>query len=203
MYMKIFYGLVALICVFLLFDAARMAHGRYTAGRADDAFIQEPQGADLEVVEFLDYSCPTCRSLHPTVKRAVERDGRIRHVVRPVIPMQDNDISMKAASLALAAGKQGKFFEAHDMLIENYRNISEAYVENFAKALDLDETQLRTDMNDEDIRKDLIKNFKILNNLKGSSVPTFLVNGRLLYGIGRTLPSSEDLQNLFNAARGL
>lgn len=203
MIMKIFYGLVALICVFLLFDAARMGQARYVAGKADESFIQEPQSADLEVVEFLDYSCPTCRSLHPTVKRAIERDGRIRHVVRPIVPMQDNDIGMKAAALAFSAGKQGKFFEAHNMLIENYRNINDAYIEQFAKTLDLNEEQLRRDMNDPDIRKDLIKNQKILNNLKGVSVPTFLVNGRLLYQIGATPPGTEDFQNLFNVARTL
>lgn len=201
--MKIFYGLVALACAFLLFDSVQTGYARYVAGKADDAYIQTSPDADLDVVEFLDYSCSACRTLHPIVKRAIERDGRVRHVIKPIIPIDGNDIGTQTGVLALAAGRQDKFFEAHEMLIENYRNINETYIENFAQTLGLDETQLRNDMNDPDIRKELVKNSNTLNRLKSKTVPSLLLNGRLMYSIGMGNPSSDYLQNLFNAARGL
>ena len=203
MIMKVFYALVALICVFLLFDSARITYAKHKAGYVDEAYIQEAQDADLEVVEFLDYSCPSCRSLHPVLKRAIEQDGRIRYIARPVLPHNENDIGMQASFLAIAAGKQNKFFEAHDVLIENFRNINEKYLSLFAQELELDEALLREELNDPDNRKFLVQNSKLLDGLKARTVPTLLINGKIVYSVSASTPHSEELRSLFNAARGL
>jgi len=204
MFMKIFYGLIALVSVYFLYDSAIIAHARYSAHNVDDTFIQAPPDADLSVVEFLDYSCPSCQQFHTPLKRALERDGRIRYIVKPVAPSHsDEDISSEPSALAIAAARQDKFFEAHALLMQNFRNINDAYITEFASTLELDEQQLRDDLADPEIHKDLHKNLDALIRLKSNSVPTLLLNGRLVYIVNQPVPQSDALQNLFNAARGL
>lgn len=71
--------------------------------------------ADLTVVIFTDYQCPSCRSGNRALDRAVRRDGNIRLVYKdwPLL----GDRSVRAAQVALAARSQGIYPQVHGRLM--------------------------------------------------------------------------------------
>lgn len=77
----------------------------YTLGSAD---------APVTIVEFLDPECESCAAFNPIVKKVLkEYEGKAKLVVR-YMPLHPN--SLTAATFMEAAGEQGKYWEAEDLL---------------------------------------------------------------------------------------
>ena len=72
-----------------------------------------PNG-DVSVVEFFDYNCPYCRRSLPVVLKLINEDAKVRLVLKELPILSDDSVA--AAKLALAANKQGKYFEMHQKL---------------------------------------------------------------------------------------
>jgi protein-disulfide isomerase len=72
-------------------------------------------GADVTVVEYLDYNCPYCRKMHPEIEGLLKADPKARVLYKqwPVF----GPVSTYAARAVLAAQWQGKYLAAHDALI--------------------------------------------------------------------------------------
>ena len=72
--------------------------------------------AKVTVVEFLDPECESCAAFAPVVKKILkEYDGKVRLVVR-YMPLHPNSLS--AATFTEAAGEQGKYWQAQEMLFQ-------------------------------------------------------------------------------------
>lgn len=72
--------------------------------------------AKVTIVEFLDPECESCRAFNPTVKKILkDYDGKVRLVVR-YMPLHPNSLS--AATFTEAAGEQGKYWQAQEMLFQ-------------------------------------------------------------------------------------
>ncbi len=87
-----------------------------------------------------------------------------------------------ASQAAEAAGKQGKFWEMHDKLFENFKDLSD---ENFAKwagELSLNLDQFKKDMEDPELKKKIAEQQKLSMSLGARGTPAFFVNGRYLSG---------------------
>ena len=75
-----------------------------------------PDG-DVVMVEFFDYNCGYCKKALKDVQAALENDDNLKVVFKeyPIL----SDSSRMAARWALAADKQGKYFEFHQALMEH------------------------------------------------------------------------------------
>jgi protein-disulfide isomerase len=72
--------------------------------------------AKVTIVEFLDPECESCAAFAPIVKKILkDYDGRVRLVVR-YMPLHPNSLS--AATFTEAAGEQGKYWQAQEMLFQ-------------------------------------------------------------------------------------
>ncbi|HRH45081.1 MAG TPA: thioredoxin domain-containing protein [Pyrinomonadaceae bacterium] len=72
--------------------------------------------APVTMVEFYDPECESCASFHPVVKKIMkDYDGKIRLVAR-YMPLHPNSLS--AATFIEAAGEQGKYWQAQEMLFQ-------------------------------------------------------------------------------------
>ena len=79
------------------------------------------------LVEYGDFQCPGCGSVHPTVKALSEKyEGQLAFVFRnfPLTSIHPN--ARAAAATAEAAGKQGKYWEVHNTLFESQDEWSSA-----------------------------------------------------------------------------
>src|SRR5438552_1489630 len=76
--------------------------------------------AEITLVEFGDYQCPSCGAFHPFVKEILNRypkQVRLEFHHFPLISIHPD--SMAAAKAVEAAGEQGHYWEMHDALFES------------------------------------------------------------------------------------
>lgn len=136
--------------------------------------------APVTIVEFSDFQCPYCAKLLPELKQIEKMYPDRVKVVFKFFPLSMHPYAHKAAAAAIAAGKQGKFWEMHDQLFANYNRLSDAKVEEIAKNLKLDMDQFNKDWkdpkNEEIIRRDQLLGRQV--QVRGT--PTVFINGRLL-----------------------
>jgi protein-disulfide isomerase len=95
-------------------------------------------------------------------------------------PIRNHKFAMQAAIAALAAEKQGKFWEFHDLLFKNYNHLNEQKVKEIAQQLNLDMEKFEKDRKDPRIRAMINKDLAEGNRAGVRGTPTIFVNGRLL-----------------------
>src|SRR6188474_1964734 len=85
------------------------------AGPMTGGHFRGPDDAQITLVEFGDYQCPSCAAYHPFVKEILNRypkQVRLEFHHFPLISIHPN--SMAAAKAVEAAGEQGHYWEMHD-----------------------------------------------------------------------------------------
>jgi protein-disulfide isomerase len=95
-------------------------------------------------------------------------------------PLRNHKFAYQAAVAALAANRQGKFWEFHDELYKNYNRLNEEKIREIAQEVGLDVAKLDQDMKDPElgalVRSDLMEGA----NAGVRGIPTIFINGRLL-----------------------
>ena len=143
-----------------------------------NAPVLGPKDAPVTIVEFSDFQCPFCSRLNPILQQVVAKYPQKVKLVFKFFPLPFHKQAMPAAKAALAAGKQGKFWEYSDELMRNYKDLSAAKLVEIAKKLGLDMERFTRDRQDPRwvnmIRDDMQEGAK--NQVRGT--PTIFVNGR-------------------------
>jgi protein-disulfide isomerase len=85
----------------------------------------------------------------------------------------------KAALAALAAYAQGKFWEFHHTLFENYKALNDAKVQAIAKELKLDMERFNGSMKDPSIQKLIVRDMKEGEQAGIEGIPIIYINGKL------------------------
>jgi protein-disulfide isomerase len=110
----------------------------------------------------------------------LEKNPKSVKIVFKNFPIRSHRFAVQAALAALAADRQGKFWEFHDELFKQHNKLNEEKVQEIAAKLKLDLAQFEKDRNDplllEQIRYDYNEGIRIGIN----SVPSVFVNGRKL-----------------------
>lgn len=104
--------------------------------------------------------------------------GKVKLVYKN-LPLKIHDMAVPAALAALAANKQGKFWEYHDKLFAEEK-INKSAIDRIAKEIDLDLTQFKKDMSSEELRNHINSDVAEANKLGVTGTPTIFVNGRKL-----------------------
>jgi protein-disulfide isomerase len=144
--------------------------------------------ARVEIVEFIDPACGTCRHFYPLVKEMLAaHPDRIRLVLRYAPFHQNAD---HVVALVEAAGKQGKYWEtleallaAQDDWVMNHA-VQPEQVWRHIEGLGLDLAQLRSDMDAPEIARLIAQDLEDANTLKVTQTPEFFVNGKPLPSFG-------------------
>jgi protein-disulfide isomerase len=95
-------------------------------------------------------------------------------------PLRNNSFAMPAAIAALAAERQGKFWEFHDLLFKNFNRLNEQKVKEIAQQLNLDMEKFEKDRKDPRIRAMINRDLAEGNRAGVRGTPTVFINGRLL-----------------------
>jgi protein-disulfide isomerase len=94
--------------------------------------------------------------------------------------MHQNAVAAHLA--ALAAGRQGKFWEFHDRLFANQQELSPGAYERYARELGLDVARFEKDLADPELRRRIDTDKAEAQSLGVTGTPGFFVNGRFLGG---------------------
>jgi len=135
---------------------------------------------DVVIVEFFDYQCGYCKSVVDRLMKTVKTDGKIKLVFKefPILGPQ----SVFAARAALAAKKQGKYFEFHNAMMRLRGKLNQVSVFALAKSVGLDTKQLANDMRDPAIEKALRANFALARTLRINGTPAFIIGDQMVPG---------------------
>jgi len=95
-------------------------------------------------------------------------------------PLRNHKFAVKAAKAALAANAQGKYWEFHDHLYKNHRNLNDLKIQEIAKKLHLDLERLNQDMKDPAFQGLIIRDVKNGREIGVSGIPVVFVNGKRL-----------------------
>lgn len=138
-----------------------------------------PQG-DVTVVEFFDYNCAWCKKGFPEVMNLLDKDKKVRLVMKE-FPIFGGD-SDYAAMAALASDKQGKYWQFHMALLGHEGKVTRAIVDQIAAEQGLDLGKLKADMKSPDISKIIDENQKLAGKLNITGTPAFVVDNTLVPG---------------------
>jgi len=139
-----------------------------------------PAGAPVEVVVFSDFQCPACADLAMLLDQVMIAYPETVKVVFMNYPLRSHPYSRLAAAAALVAGMQGRFWEFHDLLFDNYDKISPQKITEIVRELKLDEERLKRDINTPEVADALNHDASEAYRLDVSGTPTVFVNGRIL-----------------------
>ena len=142
-----------------------------------------PETAPVTIVEFSDFECPFCLRIHPTIKQVMDDyDGRVRLVFRqfPLVSLHRN--AQKAAEAALCADDQGQFWEMHDAMFDNQRELDVASLKLRAAELGLDEEAFGSCLDSGEFADQVATDVAAGRALGVSGTPALFINGRYLSG---------------------
>ena len=133
----------------------------------------DPAGA-VTVVEFFDYRCGYCKRSADAVRVAIAAAG-VRVELRDY-PILGPD-SERASRLALAAGLQGRYEDAHFALLEREEGFGPGAAADLAAELGLDAARLEADMESAAVAERIEANRALARRLGVTGTPAFLVLG--------------------------
>ena len=116
----------------------------------------------------------------PVLEQVLEKNPDKVKLVFKNFPLRNHKFAMDAATAALAAEKQGKFWEFHDLLFKDSNRLNEQKVKEIAQKLKLDMEKFEKDRKDPGIRGLINRDLAEGNRAGVRGTPTIFVNGRLL-----------------------
>src|SRR5258706_11147473 len=159
----------------------------------------------VEVVLFSDFQCPFCAQLAQPI-RQLQLEGV--EGIRTSIHFKNFPLAMHADAalahhVAMAAGKQGKFWEMHDFLFAHQAALKRENLVNYAKTLQLDVDRFRADMESTDVNE-LIEADITEGTKRGiNATPTFYINGKQFTGTRTFEQLKKIIQDAHSRAEAL
>lgn len=141
--------------------------------------------ADVVITLYADFQCPACFNEYQIIARAWPRIQEQAQLVFRHFPLDIHRHAFPAARYAEAAGRQGRFWEMHDMLYA--RQGQWAVLDNatpvfngYALELGLDMDQFEADLEDQAIREKILADQQggIRAGVRGT--PSMYINGRMV-----------------------
>jgi protein-disulfide isomerase len=147
-----------------------------------DAPVRGPAGAPVAIVEYSDFECPFCARVVPTLNKIRETYGDRVKLVYKHLPLRIHPQARPAAAATEAARLQGKFWEMHDKIFANQRELSDAKYVEWARELGLDVERFERDRKSEAVLARIDKDEEEAARLGVGGTPAFFINGRFLSG---------------------
>lgn len=116
----------------------------------------------------------------PVLEQVLEKNPNQVKLVFKNFPLRNHKSAMPAAIAALAAEKQGKFWEFHDLLFKDYNRLNEQKIKEIAQQLNLDMEKFEKERKDPRIRAMINRDVSEGNRAGVRGTPTVFINGRLL-----------------------
>ncbi len=155
-----------------------------------DAPVRGDPGAPVAIVEFSDFQCPHCKHTQPVLERMLEEFPQVRLIFKHYPITRAHPYAQGAAQAAVAAGKQGKFWQFHDKLFSgDQEKESPSDLERYARELKLDVSRWKKDAEGaaDKVNRDRADG----EHINVDSTPTLIINGRKFHGP----PTDEEMKD--------
>ena len=166
------------------------------AGAQESVFIRAAspslgaESAKVQIVEFFDPACESCRMMYPYVKSLMRaHDGKLRLTLRYATFHEGSDYVVKVLEAARMQGQE-IYWKSLEAILHNQPTWAEhgrpnpKLVWDYLGGTGLDIQKAKQDMNDPRISKLLNQDAKDLATLKVNKTPSFFINGKPLKEFG-------------------
>ncbi len=147
-----------------------------------DIFVGK-KDAPVVLMEFGEYESEECARANEIVKQLLtEYDGVIKFNFRHFPQTRIHQRSLKAAESAIAAAQEGKFWEMHNVLFQNRRNLGTTSLKLHSKDAGVKNKNFLDELVNGTYGWQVQDDLKEGINLGVKEVPTFFVNGQIYKG---------------------
>jgi Na+/H+ antiporter NhaA len=141
--------------------------------------IRGPVDAPLTLVEYGDFECPFCARATGVTRELRERFGdRLRYVFRHLPLCDVHPRAEIAAYAAVAADRQGRFWEMHDLLFAHQQRLAVEDLIGYAGKLDLDVDVFLDDLRSPVVQARVRADVASAEASGARGTPTFFVGDR-------------------------
>jgi protein-disulfide isomerase len=141
-----------------------------------------PQNARVTVVEFSDFQCPYCAVAVIKLNAVLKAYPNDVKLVFKQYPLEMHSQAALAAEAALAAQRQGKFWQLHDAMYADRTHLSRQNILAMAGKIGLDVKRFEEDWDSPAIRQALAKEQKEGDAIGVSGTPTIFIDGKRYEG---------------------
>ena len=145
---------------------------------AGNSPVRGNPNAAVTIVEFSDFQCPYCSRLQPTLDQVLEAYPDKVKLVFKNFPLSFHKQAKNASKAAFAAGEQGKYWEMHDLVFENFNELSEAKFKELASKLGLDMEKFMKDYNSDKYDAQIQQDIKLGMSIGVRGTPALFLNGK-------------------------
>ena len=151
--------------------------------KVGNAYTKGPKNAPVTIFEFSDFQCPYCSRGNATIQEVLREYGDKVQVVFKAFPLPFHKEAEPAHRAALAAGKQGKFWEYHDKVWTNQQALKDpTTLEKYAQELGLNMAKFKQDMESDAIKQQVQAEMKEGQEVGVRGTPAFFINGNRVVG---------------------
>lgn len=147
-----------------------------------DAPNKGTKNAPITIVMFQDFQCPFSKRSQSTLEQLMTAYPNQVKLGFKHFPLGFHKNAAIAAEAAMAAGAQGKFWEMHDKIFANQKQINLDNLKSYAKDLNLDMNKFNDDLESHRFKKIVDEDIKKGKEVGVRGTPTFFINGRKLVG---------------------
>lgn len=160
------------------------------AFKKDDVIIIEPKeifvgkkDAPVTLMEFGEYESEECAKANEIVKQLLEDyEGKIRFQFRHFPLTLIHQRSLKASESAVAAAQEGKFWEMHNVLFHNRRNLGTTSLKLYSKEAGVKNKKFLDDLVNGMYGWQVQDDIKEGHNRGIKEIPAFFVNDVMVTG---------------------
>lgn len=144
--------------------------------------VRGNKDAKIKLIVFSDFQCPFSKRGADTVTALEQKFGNNLMFVYKNLPLPFHPESMPSAKAALAAGRQGKFYEFHDKLFQSQDKLGEPLYIQIAKEVGLNLDKFNSDRNSKEIEDQIKADVAQANQVGFNGTPGFSLNGVKVLG---------------------
>jgi protein-disulfide isomerase len=141
----------------------------------------DPQ-APVEIVVYSDFQCPFCARQYASLDRLVREHGDAVRIQFRHLPNPGHPAGIAAHHAALAADRQGRFWEMHDRIFANPQRLTRDAFLGYAREIGLDERQFERDLDDPMLDRVIDRDRAEAARIGITEAPALVVNGKVIPG---------------------
>ncbi|MGX5201116.1 DsbA family protein [Aliikangiella sp. IMCC44632] len=143
-----------------------------------------PKNAPVTIIEFSDFECPYCEKADATLRQLLKKYPDSIKVVYKHYPLDFHKNAQIAAEAGVCAAEQSNqyFWQLHDQMFSQRRNLSLGVIKDSAKSIGLNYQEFNTCLASTRPAKKVAQDMRQGAQVGVTSTPVFFINGKLLQG---------------------
>jgi protein-disulfide isomerase len=186
-----------------LLAGAVACHAGQSSSTAQGATpVRGKADAQVVILVFEDFACASCAGLEPALKALRDEFPNDVQFVFKHNPDPENETALLAHEAAVEAGRQGKFWEMHDLLAANPAKLAAEQLTGYATTLKLDTAAFDQALKARSHRAVVARDLLEAKAVGASGNLTLFINGRRGNGVPPPAVLNTLVKNLLAGGDG-